>query len=352
MTKIIKRNQLQKRINRKALTQAFVGNLIGYFGTKSQVPSICASQYNNAHWCASYLTKEGDKLRTYYCKTRICYICNAIRMAMLINGYNPQLELLINVGNLYFVTLTQPTCCWIKTKQRLNEMVYWWRKTIDGARRRCGIGIFKGIRKIESTINYLKGHVHLHYHLLVEGEGNANWIQHRWLKNHPLATKKAQSILLVKRGEQWRTNPLTGEREQVDVLVEMFKYMNKMVYKDAKGKPTLVPRGLKSAQIFNEIFCAFKGRRLVQPFGGLRKVSEEIADAPLVAEEVKNLIGDSWEWEIKVPNYVSEWGELLADGKLDKSVESYLQQARGVPVHNMLPIVEREWRSGKKIATL
>jgi len=351
MSKILKRNQLQKRINRKALTQAFVGNLIGYFGTKSLAPSICAGQYNNAHWCASYLTKEGDKLRTCYCKTRICYICNAIRMAVLINGYNSQLAPLINADKLYFVTLTQPTCHWIRTKQRLNKMIHWWRKTIHGkiGRKR---ELFRGIRKIESTINYVKGHVHLHYHLLVEGKENANWILGRWLKSHPLATKKAQSVLLVKKGEQWRTNPITGEREQVDVLVEMFKYMNKMVYKDEKGKPILVPRGLKSAQIFNEIFCAFKGRRLVQPFGGLRKVSEEIEDAPLIAEEVKNLIGDSWEWETKVPNYISEYGELLADGKLDKSVETYLQQAPEVPVHNIPTPAEREWQNGKKIATL
>jgi len=159
VTKIIKRNQLQKRINRKALTQAFVGNLIGYFGTKSQAPSICASQYNNAHWCASYLTKEGDKLRTYYCKTRICYICNAIRMAMLINGYRPQLEPLINGNRLYFVTLTQPTCYWTQTELRLNEMVNWWRKTIHGKSGRKKKSL-RGIRKIESTINYIRGHVH------------------------------------------------------------------------------------------------------------------------------------------------------------------------------------------------
>jgi len=351
MPKIVKRNQLQKRINRKALTQAFVGNLIGYFGTKSQAPSICANQYNNAHWCASYLTKENDKLRTHYCKTRLCYICNAIRMAMLINGYGPQLEPLIKVNRLYFVTLTQPTCCWTETKVRLDDMSSWWG-LIRNLRNKLNLRIFKGIRKVESTINYPKGHVHLHYHLLVEGERNASWIQDRWLKSHPLAIKKAQSVLLVKKGEQWRTNPLTGEREQVDVLVEMFKYMNKMVYKDEQGRPTLVPRGLKSAQIFNEIFCAFKGRRLVQPFGGLRKVSEEIADAPLIAEEVKSLVGNNWGWERKVPNYVSEWGELLADGKLDKSVESYLQQAPEVPTHNVLLPVEREWRNGKKITSL
>jgi len=355
MPNISKYSQLQKRIRKKANTQAFVSNLIGYYGTESANLSSVATHYNKAHWCADLMIRHEDKLRSSYCKTRMCYICNAIRQANLINGYKHQLKSCIERRRLYFVTLTQPTCHYSDAKERINEMARWWRLNSQW-RSKLNFAKPRGIRKIEGTINYDNEHLHFHYHILIEADCDercshykqekpqynkndaslcsAHWTVNRWLKSHPSAKHYCQTVIQVEEKKQTVINPLTGKVEQAEVLSEMFKYMTKMVYKDKEKNPIYVPRGKRWATLFNAIFEAFRGRRIIQPFGGLKKVSEEIEDAPLVAEAVKNLHGDNWQWVKEVPNYISEWGELLADGKLDKSVENHLQQVSKTPIEN------------------
>jgi len=353
MTKIIKYSQIQKRIRRKANTQAFVANLIGHYGIKSNSPSTVANQYNKAHWCADLMIKHEDRLRTGYCKTRMCYICNAIRQANLINGYKAQLQPLIDKQQLYFVTLTQPTCHYLDAKKRIEEMGIWWRLTSQW-KAKINRPKSVGIRKVEGTINYDNEHLHFHYHILIEADCNekcphfkqekpeyseddsslcsAHWTVNRWLKSHPMAKPYCQTVIQVKNKKQKVINPLTGKIEQAEVLSEMFKYMTKMVYKDKEKNPIYVPRGKRWARLFNAVFETFKGRRIIQPFGGLKKVSEKIEDAPLVAQEVKKLDGNQWAWVKEVPNYISEWGEVLDDNvKIEKEVVAHLRNENRDP---------------------
>jgi len=353
MTKIIKYSQIQKRIRRKATTQAFVANLIGHHGTKSNNPSTVATHYNKAHWCANLMIKHEDKLRTGYCKTRMCYICNAIRQANLINGYKAQLQPLIDKKQLYFITLTQPTCHYLDAKKRIEEMGTWWGRTQNLRAKKRHLKS-AGIRKVEGTINHDNEHLHFHYHILIEADCNekclhfkrekpeyseddsslcsAHWTANRWLKSHPMAKPYCQTVIQVEKKKQKVINPLTGKMEQAEVLSEMFKYMTKMVYKDREKNPIYVPKGEKWARLFNSIFEAFKGRRIIQPFGGLRKVSEEIEDAPLVSQAVKKLDGNHWAWVKGVPNYVSEWGEVLDDNvEIPRDVVTHLRSENRAP---------------------
>ena len=49
--------------------------------------------YTNSKFCAETITVDPDGMsHSHYCKNRWCPLCQSIRIARLINGYQPQLE--------------------------------------------------------------------------------------------------------------------------------------------------------------------------------------------------------------------------------------------------------------------
>jgi hypothetical protein len=119
-------------------------------------------------------------------------------------------------------------------------------------RERRGIKI-NGIRKTECTINLYQNNYHPHFHFVVDGYGQE--IVDAWLKRWPTALRKAQDV-----------RPANQES-----LNELFKYTTKIIgQKD--GEYIVYTKALDT------IMKALAGKRCFQPFGDIRKVSEDVED--------------------------------------------------------------------------
>jgi len=285
---------LKRQVRRKGLTTAFIQPFIARYGNKGTHNSKCYKQYASAYYCGqTKFVKNGKLVTAQLCKTRMCQTCSAIRTANLINGYESQLEPAIKSKNLFFLTLTKPTVHWMEAGNRLNYMLKWWTSKRE---KRCKINMkmFEGIRKLEFSVRPIY-HIHWHFHIVVVGRENAEWLRSEWLKDNPEAKKWCQKITLATRG----------------TLKEMFKYISKPTFKDKNGKTVFIPSE-EYLDAYNAGYCASKGRRLIQPFGGLKKVSEEINEKDLEAQDLGEFEGLEWKWDSYILNYVSEFGEILA----------------------------------------
>lgn len=119
------------------------------------------------------------------------------------------------------------------------------------------------------------GKYHYHFHVIVDGEENARWIQKKWLELNPDSSSTAQDVRPVKQGQ----------------YIELFKYFTKLLVKDkATGK-----RSIDFVRL-NTVFVAIRGKRIYQPFGGLTKVDEDIDDERLIGAEVPPEYYRLWRW--------------------------------------------------------
>jgi len=283
---------LKRQVRRKGLTIAFIQPFIARYGNKGTHSSKCYRQYASAYYCGqTKFVKNGKLVTAQLCKTRMCQTCSAIRTANLINGYESQLEPAMRAKNLFFLTLTKPTVHWMESGSRLEYMLKWFTAVRKRRFKRCSK--FKGLRKLEFSVRPTH-HLHWHFHIVVVGRKNAEWLQSEWLKNHPEAKEWCQKITLATRG----------------TLKEMFKYISKPTFKDKNGKTVFIPSE-EYLDAYNAGYCAAKGRRLIQPFGGLKKVSEEINEKDLEAQDLGRFEGLEWKWDSYILNYVSEFGEIL-----------------------------------------
>ncbi len=206
-------------------------------------------------------------------------------MATQINHYLPVLS---SLPRLHFVTLTLPTIEEGEIKERLELMQKKWRKITDQARKyREG---FRGIRKLEIKPSRRRGEYHPHYHILIEGEANAEWLVSQWLRLNPNASPKAQDVREV-------TNPEVA-------LIELFKYTTKLVCADNAGNEVVA-----SAESLDVIFTNLYRKRIYQTFGGIRKMDEEAMEMDVeVFERARGLykwIGHDW--------FHTRWGHALSE---------------------------------------
>jgi hypothetical protein len=134
---------------------------------------------------------------------------------------------------------------------------------------------------------------HYHFHILVEGKENGEWLLEQWRKRVAAAGLKisssAQDIRKADEGS----------------FIELFKYSTKISTKQ-RGKDDY----LATPQQLDWIFQCLRGKRTFQPFGGLHKVEEEFEDDSLVGQPLPDTLeGRVWEWLNS--DWVSEYGELL-----------------------------------------
>lgn len=271
---------LQKRAKSKQFTHSLV----------VQLAKVEDSPLNKAYWntyyCATSIKQEGQKLTSKYCKNRFCLVCNRIRTAQMIKGYLKPLEAL---QDSQFVTLTLPTIEADQLEARIEEMIKGFRKITDRARKQ-GIKL-KGVRKLECTARP-NNHFHPHFHIIVEGKVNAEYLLAQWLKEFPIAGKGGQDV-----------READGE-----TIKEMMKYFTKLLPK--KEEDLINPKAL------DIIFSAMIGKRVYQPFGGIKKVSEEIEEiqAEIIEDiEVKN---DGYVWvQLGHDWYSLSNGEALSNYK-------------------------------------
>lgn len=265
----------QKRARAKAITNAVVYKMVDV-----------ASPLNKSYWsswhCSRAVLQDGNKITSRYCNQRWCLVCNRIRTAKLMNGYLPALG---NMVNPQFVTLTVPNVDGAELKVTIETMTKTFRQCLDVMRKR---GVTPdGIRKSEVTVNEVTQLYHPHFHLIVDGEDNANDIVKLWLAHNPNSSPIAQDV-----------RPCTDAKE-------LFKYFTKLLTKSGQFLPVHM----------DVIFQAMKGKRVYQPFGTVRKVSEDVDATEAVTCDWKAPQDEIWVYEdaAEFSDWYNSTGEALTE---------------------------------------
>jgi hypothetical protein len=253
--------------------------------------------YERATECANIQYQEGISLSSRYCNCRTCLICSAIRTAKYLNHYSSQM---LAFKEPVLLTLTKPTTWCISAENLRSEielMLSTWRLIYAQARkakaRRLGVSL-KGLRSLEVTIRP-ENFYHGHFHISVDGFSNAEWIKEQWLIHYPEAAPFLQHI-----------TPITGK----EGLLEVIKYATKFIGEetveieeiDADGvvrKVMMKVRKREDPVRTDLIIRAMRGKQLISPFGGLKKL--EIDDVNKVVqsvpyEELKDAEYRVWRW--------------------------------------------------------
>lgn len=226
--------------------------------------------------CSSLLLQEGHKVTSRYCNARWCNTCNRIRTAKLLEGYRKPLEAFLEP---YFVTLTIPNV----PEQDLKEAIKTMLKTIVlVVRSRRRTTELNGIRKLECTYNAESNTYHPHFHFIVDGKANAEWIVSQWLQRNPSA-------------EHWCQDYRKANNNS---LMELFKYTTKIVSKTDKGFQVYV-------KPLDNIFQAMYKLRTFQPFGKVRMISEDIEDIQSDTYDIPYYESVVWMWE------GSDWHSMI-----------------------------------------
>jgi DNA-damage-inducible protein D len=244
--------------------------------------------YWNSYYCNESLTQEGNKITGKYCNNRWCSVCNRIRTAKLIQGYNVPLS---ELENKQFVTLTLPNCTGEKLRETIDFMLKSCKEVQEVFKKRHLRGKqdwqLVGIRKLECTFNHRTSTYHPHFHLLIEGDVAANELVSEWLKRVPTASRQAQDV----------------RKADVGAETELFKYFSKIVTKTEKGFTTFV-------EPLDVIFTAMRGLRVFQPIGLKKDVSEDIED--IITEEISGIEEKFVDWKWFKHDWVDKsTGEVL-----------------------------------------
>lgn len=278
---------LQKRSRRKAITDPIILKLV-------EVDSPLNKSYWQTYHCTKTILQDGNQLKTRYCNQRWCLVCNAIRTGKMINGYLPAIEAMTNP---YFVTLTIRNVKAYKLKSAIESMQSNFVRCKDALRKQ-GIDLI-GIRKVEVAFNEETREYHPHFHCVIDGCKESFKLVSEWLKRHPeQATIKGQDIRFADR----------------NTSTELFKYFTKMLTKDGQF---LAPE-------MDVAFRAMKGKRVFQPFGGIKKQSEdvELNDSTLIDWKPEST--EIWihEQAGKFTDWYNSQGEALSEVELtDNTLE-------------------------------
>lgn len=268
---------LLRRARAKFLSKALAKELL-----KANPKSKLFKSYRGTLSCSSVLQQNGKKLTTVYCKNRWCAVCNRIRTAKLINGYSKQLEAF---EEPYFVTLTKKTVKEAYLDDSIALMGKVWRSimlTWENKKKRK----IKGIRKSECTIRP-NGYYHYHFHIILDGKSNAEWLVKEWLRLCPDSDPLAQDLRPADNGS----------------FKELFKYFTKLTVKD--GSNVVLFPYLR----MDVIFTAMYQKMVFQSFGGLKMLSEDIED--INAQEYAFLEECEKVWKWYESDWIDQWGECL-----------------------------------------
>lgn len=257
---------LSKRARGKYLTNGFINRLRG-------LDSPLRKGYLNSFFCSSVLHRKGQKITSTYCGNRWCITCNRIRTANLISGYCEELSAL---EDPQFVTLTIPG----KTKgiqipedelpQAIEKMISDFRGIVNLIFRKRKMKV-SGIRKLECTYSPHRNDFHPHFHIIINKKENAETLRTEWLKKYPLGNIEANDIRQCDEGS----------------LKEIFKYFTKLL----NGK-----KFYPKAQ--DIMFQAMKGKRIIQPFGAIKKVNEDVQELRAeVMDELSSQEEGIYKWQ-------------------------------------------------------
>lgn len=266
------KEKLSKRARSKYLTFSFLFKLI-------DLNSPLQKSYWNTYHCASYVEQKGDKLTSTYCNGRWCLTCNRIRIAKSINGYKNSLD---ELKNPYFVTLTNVNCGGEELRDYISLMQSMEVKCRDSIRKRNNNKRVNGIRKLECTYNAFADTYNPHFHLIIDGEKNAQMLIEYWMKQN------IKNSIKIDRGAQTAVKCTEGS------MMELFKYFTKLV--SSKGGE----KRYTTAPALDTIFQAMKRKQVYRAFGQIKKqqVSEEIneLESEILTQVIADIEHDYWVW--------------------------------------------------------
>jgi len=289
---------LAKRAQAKAITLSLVNQLLKVRN------SPLHESYKRSITCGSVLVQTGKTITTKYCNNRWCLVCNRIRTAKLINGYEKPLK---ELKDPWFVTLTIPNMSRVKLTGAIDGMITELGRIRETMRKRKIITI--GIRKIEVTYNQEKDNYHPHFHLIIEGEEVARQLHDLWLERYPAARAVGQDIREAKTGTE----------------KELFKYFTKLISK-SNGKACFLPVAM------DVIFRAMAGRRVFQPMGIRKEVAEDVDEIQSVEYSDIDPGDKYWNWSNEANDWVDQLtGELLTGFTPSPVLQEFLDQIRAGP---------------------
>jgi hypothetical protein len=257
-------------------------------------------RYRYSTFCNEKLLKEGNKITGKYCNQRWCITCNRNRTAILMDSYLPEVQ---NIEDPRFVTLTLKNCKADELRDRVKLMISIWSKIQRKLHRRLKT---KGYRKLEVTHNQKFNDFHPHFHAIINGKDNAEWIINQWI----LAVIDAG----IEIDRQWQ-----DERPaDLNSMKELFKYTTKILPKKTKGQTweqifkedKNVKRFLNGQDV---IFQALDRIRCFQPFGFRPKKDQQEEDTlSLQSQEIDVDLPDG----IYVRDRRGNWEHIKEDVKL------------------------------------
>lgn len=203
-------------------------------------------KYWKTYHCNHIILQQGKKFSSTYCKKIWCTNCCRIRTAELTNAYK---QPLLNLGQLYFVTLTIPNVSGNQLEKTISTMQKAFSRIVNSMQKKKYNVKLNGVRKIETTHNEITNTFHPHFHIIQPDLKCAKILQQLWLKQFPQATHKAQDVTSINQDEQ--------------SFIELFKYATKET--NAKGQQY-------SPEALHTIYSAMEGKRLIQKFGTFKKI--------------------------------------------------------------------------------
>lgn len=273
----------------------------------SSINSPLKSQYLQTKLCSHNIKQNGTTFTTLYCGKRWCRICNRIRTAKLINGYKSAIQ---SMQEPVFLTLTIPNVPGNELKSAMRKMIANFQQ-IQDLRRKKNKPLIKGIRKLECTYSPTRNDYHPHYHFIIDGQQHAEDIQAEWLLRYPDAVDKAQDI------------------RPASEPMELFKYFAKLTSKTGAGNK-IKTEAAYPIQL-DVIFRAIQGFRIIQPFGGIKMISEEIEQIEAIEIEDAEPKISTFKWHFN--NWVDmETGEMLSDYTPEPKHEKYRKKIIFVPI--------------------
>jgi hypothetical protein len=286
-----------KKTRKKLITQWINRPLI-------KLHSPLMRYYQGAYNCSNILLQLGDSVSSKYCNSRTCITCNGIRTANYIKNYGEQM---LDLKNPQFVTLTAPTI-WCTDAQTLKNEIELregtWRKIYRNAKlSRKGNILLKGLKAMEVTVRPDE-YYHIHFHFIIEGKTEAEWLKSQWLKHNPDAMPYLQKIKPLKNREG---------------LLEVFKYGTKFSHKEkalVNGEVKEVYKTIEPRRLDTVIQALYK-KRLISTFGGVRKVKDDDVNEMVESVSIEDLEmvekSTTWLWLEESDWYNQDTGEKFSE---------------------------------------
>jgi diadenosine tetraphosphate (Ap4A) HIT family hydrolase len=169
-----------------------------------------------------------------------------------------------------FLTLTIPNVTGQQLRTTIKKMIATVRGIQEHRRKKLKQPGINCIRKLECTYNAEKNTYHPHFHFIIDGINDANFLLEAWLDKYPEADRRAQKIV-----------------EAYDAQ-ELFKYFTKLTSKtttvvDKRGK-IKIAQEYHFPEALDSIFQAIERIRIIQPMGKIKLVQDDINE--LHAEEI------------------------------------------------------------------